>query len=75
MVLEKESSVLGYPGEISKALDADHNTICKYESRDDPRYISVRDVLKSLVRKAKPKAAHGKIQSHRNLTLITKRVS
>lgn len=55
MVLEKDSSVLGYPGEISKPLDADHHGVCKYESPDDSRYITVRNVLKSLVGKAKPK--------------------
>ncbi|KAH0558952.1 hypothetical protein GP486_004423 [Trichoglossum hirsutum] len=54
MVLEKDSSVLGYPGEISKPLDADHHGVCKYESPGDPRYITVRNVLKSLVEKAKP---------------------
>lgn len=56
MVLEKDSSVLGYPGEVSKPLDADHNSICKYESRLDPRYITVRNVLKSLVGLARPKS-------------------
>lgn len=55
MVLEKDSSVLGYPGEISKPLDADHHSICKYESPEDPGYITVRNVLKSLVGKAEPK--------------------
>ncbi|KAL9607802.1 MAG: hypothetical protein Q9167_007320 [Letrouitia subvulpina] len=49
MVLEKDSSVLGYPGEISKALDADHNGVCKFDSPNDPLYINVRNVLKSLV--------------------------
>lgn len=57
MVLEKDSSVLGYPGEISKPLDADHHGVCKYESPEDPRYITVRNILKSLVGKAKPRAA------------------
>ena len=51
MVLEKDSSVLGYPGETSKALDADHHGVCKYESPQDPNYIIVRNVLKSLVSK------------------------
>ncbi|KAL9039347.1 MAG: hypothetical protein Q9180_002583, partial [Flavoplaca navasiana] len=51
MVLEKESSVLGYPGEISKALNADHHGVCKYESPQDPIYVTVRNVLKSLIRK------------------------
>ncbi|KAK8101908.1 hypothetical protein PG999_012282 [Apiospora kogelbergensis] len=54
MVLEKDSSVLGYPGEISKPLDADHHGVCKYESREDPRYITVRNALKSLIGKAEP---------------------
>ncbi|KAK7966411.1 uncharacterized protein PG986_000688 [Apiospora aurea] len=37
MVLEKDSLVLGYPGEISKPLDADHYGVCKYESRLDSK--------------------------------------
>ncbi|KAI0467756.1 hypothetical protein F4859DRAFT_492567 [Xylaria cf. heliscus] len=52
MVLEKDSSVLGYPGEVSKPLDADHHDVCKFNGPDDPRYIAVRNVLKALVRKA-----------------------
>lgn len=55
MVLEKDSSVLGYPGEISKPLDADHHGVCKYASPDDPRYITVRNVLKTLITKSKTK--------------------
>ncbi|KFX99301.1 hypothetical protein V490_01847 [Pseudogymnoascus sp. VKM F-3557] len=55
MVLEKDSSVLGYPGEISKPLDADHHGVCKYESPKDPSYIAVRNVLWSLIRKSKPR--------------------
>jgi hypothetical protein len=51
MVLEKDSSVLGYPGEISKALNADHHNVCKYDGPRDPNYITVRNVLKSLVSK------------------------
>jgi hypothetical protein len=51
MVLEKDSSVLGYPGETSKALDADHHGVCKYDSPKDPNYITVRNVLKSLLSK------------------------
>ncbi|UKZ69594.1 uncharacterized protein TrAtP1_010600 [Trichoderma atroviride] len=55
MVLEKESSVLGYPGEISKPLDADHNGVCKYDGPDDPRYITIRNALKNLVAKSNHK--------------------
>jgi len=49
MVLEKDSSILGYAGEFSKSLNADHHDVCKYISRQDSNYISVRNVLKSLV--------------------------
>ncbi|KAI2784618.1 hypothetical protein F4815DRAFT_453629 [Daldinia loculata] len=52
MVVEKDSSILGYPGEISKPLNADHHGVCKYGSPNDPDYIAVRNVLKSLLRKA-----------------------
>ncbi|KAL4963063.1 uncharacterized protein BDV14DRAFT_202312 [Aspergillus stella-maris] len=51
MILEKDSSTLGYPGEISKSLDADHHGVCKYEDRRDPNYITVRNALKSIVSK------------------------
>jgi hypothetical protein len=51
MVLEKETSVLGYPGEVSKALNADHHGVCKYDGPQDPNYIIVRNILKSLMSK------------------------
>ncbi|KAJ5834799.1 Cytochrome cd1-nitrite reductase-like C-terminal heme d1 [Penicillium robsamsonii] len=49
MVVEKESATLGYPKEISKALAADHHTVCKFDSTQDSNYISVRNALKTLV--------------------------
>lgn len=51
MVLERDSSLLGYPGETSKPLDADHHGVCKYSSPKDPSYITVRNFLKSVVSK------------------------
>ena len=49
MVLQKETSILGYPGEVSTSMVADHHDVCKYTSRQDSNYISVRNVLKTLV--------------------------
>lgn len=46
IVVEKESSVLGYPQETSSPLNADHHTICKFKSQEDGNYISVRNILK-----------------------------
>src|ERR1700753_190589 len=51
MMLEKDTSILGYPGEISRALNADHHNVCKYDSPTDPNYIIVRNALKSLIGK------------------------
>lgn len=48
-VLNEDSSTLGFPGEITKSLDADHHGVCKYSSRQDPNYVSVRKMLKHLV--------------------------
>ena len=49
MVLEKDTSILGYPSEISRPLQADHQNICKYGSPSDSNYVSVRNAIKSLV--------------------------
>ena len=49
MILERDSSILGYPGEISKALNADHHNVCKYDSPRDPNYITVRNALQSFI--------------------------
>lgn len=51
MILEKDSSVLGYPGEVSKALSADHHNVCKFDSPKDPNYITVRNSIKSIMSK------------------------
>jgi WD40 repeat protein len=56
MVVEKNSSVLGYPAEISRPLQADHRDVCKYSSPVDPNYISVRNALKHLVALFRSKA-------------------
>ncbi|KAL4798331.1 hypothetical protein BDV19DRAFT_356859 [Aspergillus venezuelensis] len=51
MVVGKNSSILGYPGEISNPLDGDHHGVCKFESRRDPNYIKVRNALMATVSK------------------------
>lgn len=50
-ILEKDSSTLGYPGELSRALNADHHGVCKYGSLRDPNYIAVRNALASRIQK------------------------
>ncbi|KAI9774250.1 MAG: hypothetical protein M1839_001752 [Geoglossum umbratile] len=45
-IVEKDSGVLGYPQETSSPLNADHHTICKFKSREDENYVSVKNILK-----------------------------
>ncbi|KAI8628879.1 hypothetical protein F5Y19DRAFT_99967 [Xylariaceae sp. FL1651] len=49
MVLDEDSAKLGYPGEISRSLNADHHDVCKFESPDDPNYRAILAAMKSLV--------------------------
>ena len=55
MVLDKESSILGYTEEISRPLNADHHGVCKYTSPEDSNYVSVRNALCSLMKKVPPR--------------------
>lgn len=57
MILEKDSSILGYPAEISRPLQADHQSMCKYDSPNDSNYVSVRNAIKSLVALLRDRAA------------------
>ncbi|KAK4169568.1 hypothetical protein QBC43DRAFT_354843 [Cladorrhinum sp. PSN259] len=49
MIVEKESAVLGYSNEWSAPMKGNHNTICKYESARDPKFVTLRDTLKRLI--------------------------
>ena len=49
MVLEKSSSILGYPTELSTSLNADHHNVCKFENAQVSNYVSVRNTLKTVV--------------------------
>ena len=51
MILGKESSILGYPGEISLPLAADHHDVCKFSDMQDSNYKCVRSVLQTLISK------------------------
>ncbi|KAL8788492.1 MAG: hypothetical protein Q9195_007269 [Heterodermia aff. obscurata] len=55
MVLDKDSSILGYTKEVSRPLNADHHGVCKYSSPEDSNYISVRNALSSLAKDLSPR--------------------
>jgi hypothetical protein len=45
MVVEKDSACIGYRREHTQPMDADHRSICKFETADDPNYHTLRDHL------------------------------
>lgn len=54
MVLEKTSSLLGYPNETTQALNANHHYVCKFTHREDPNYVSVRGAVRSVIKGTAP---------------------
>ena len=56
MIVEKNSSILGYPNEIIESLNADHRNVCKFASTEDPNFHIVRDVLREMVNKCQSQA-------------------
>ncbi|KAJ0123281.1 hypothetical protein J7T55_011746 [Diaporthe amygdali] len=49
MILDKSSSLLGYPNETAQPLNANHHDVCKFTDVEDPNYISVRGAMRSVV--------------------------
>ena len=64
LILQRDSSTLGYPEEISKPLDADHHEVCKYSDRQDSNYRSVRDILVYLVEKFRPEPVNRNLENN-----------
>lgn len=49
LVVDPESAVLGYPEEKQMPMNADHRSICKFETPKDPNYVILRNALASTV--------------------------
>jgi len=48
-ILDKTSSILGYPTEISTSLNADHHHVCKFKDTQDANYVLIRNTLMTVV--------------------------
>ncbi|TGJ87337.1 hypothetical protein E0Z10_g1497 [Xylaria hypoxylon] len=51
LVVDKDSAVLGpgFKNEIARYMNANHRGICKFESPEDPNYVSLKNSLASAV--------------------------
>lgn len=57
LVVEKDAAVLGYANESANYLDANHREICKYSTKANPNYQTVRNALASIVDSLRGSAA------------------
>ena len=49
IVVDRESAVLGLPGERVQLLNADHRHVCKFADKQDSNYLSLRNALVSAI--------------------------
>jgi hypothetical protein len=49
LVVDPDSAILGYKEEMQIPMNADHRSICKFESPTDPNYVIIRNSLASTV--------------------------
>ncbi|KAI3327016.1 hypothetical protein HD806DRAFT_380060 [Xylariaceae sp. AK1471] len=45
IIVDRSSAVLGYGKEASSHIDANHHTICKFETTDTPGYVTIKKLL------------------------------
>ncbi|CAH0042056.1 unnamed protein product, partial [Clonostachys rhizophaga] len=50
IIVEKESAVIGTPGEHERYLDADHRHICKFATPEDSNYLVIRRCMATTIR-------------------------
>ncbi|UKZ79975.1 hypothetical protein TrVFT333_007739 [Trichoderma virens FT-333] len=50
-IVKKSSAIMGIPGEEHAMLDANHMKMCKFKSRKDSNYQSVRNALRYRIKK------------------------
>ncbi|KAI4266873.1 MAG: hypothetical protein LQ337_008624, partial [Flavoplaca oasis] len=65
LVVDRSSATLGYMEERVQYLNADHRSICKYESPLDPNFQTIRNRLAATINDITRTAAQGMQQIHR----------
>ncbi|KAI9375175.1 hypothetical protein BJX61DRAFT_192037 [Aspergillus egyptiacus] len=65
LIVEPESATLGYREEDQIPMIADHRSICKFDSPEDPNYILLRNALASTVRKIATTISEWKLKQRR----------
>lgn len=74
LILEKQSSVLGYQHETPQPLVANHHDVCKFSSPEDPNYQSVKGALRSIINTVRCSNEH-KCEEEQELSALRKWLS
>lgn len=65
LIVPKDSAIMGLPGERVSLMYADHRSICKFETPEDPNYITLTEVFNTI---NKGISKHGKSTVERLLS-------
>ncbi|KAL2257576.1 hypothetical protein VTK26DRAFT_9458 [Humicola hyalothermophila] len=65
MLVEKDSAVMGLPGEHTQYLQADHRRLCKFDSTDDPNYNILLRCFNTTIEEIERTFIAGKFEGHR----------
>jgi hypothetical protein len=72
LIVPKDSAILGLPGERVSMMYADHRSICKFESPEDPGYITLTEAFNTIKKETAKRGKfygrlifHGRIRSLR----------
>ncbi|KAJ4302693.1 hypothetical protein N0V90_001583 [Kalmusia sp. IMI 367209] len=49
LIVEKDSAILGLPGERVQLLNADHRHVCKFDDPSDSNYLTLRNAFNSAI--------------------------
>ncbi|KAI9781781.1 MAG: hypothetical protein M1839_005774 [Geoglossum umbratile] len=65
-MVEKDSAVLGLPGEHIQVLNADHRHVCKFDSPSDSNYLTLRNAFLSTINNIEQNLLASRRSGHRS---------
>ncbi|KAH0559298.1 hypothetical protein GP486_004190 [Trichoglossum hirsutum] len=65
-IVEKDSAILGLPGERVQHLNADHRNVCKFDSPTDSDYLTLRNAFLSTINNSEQNLLASRRSGHRN---------
>ncbi|KAL1840084.1 hypothetical protein VTJ49DRAFT_819 [Mycothermus thermophilus] len=65
IIVEKESAIMGLPGEHTQYLQADHRRLVKFESPDDPNYNILLRCFNTTIEEIEKDSTANRFENHR----------